>query len=100
MRPVNLPARASALADAPMILRAEDEVIALAEDSVVYIDRGDAHQVVPGDIYTIYRLNRRGLPPVVLGELAVLAVYPRSSVGRILRSRYTVYVGDRLERKQ
>jgi hypothetical protein len=36
---------------------------------------------------------------VVLGELAVLAVHERSSVARILRSRHTIYVGDRLERK-
>jgi hypothetical protein len=100
MRPVNLPAPAASLVEAPIILRAEDQVIAVAEDSVVYIDRGESDDVVPGDIFTIYRMNRTGLPPVVLGELAVLSVHPSSSVARILRSRYTVYVGDRLERKQ
>lgn len=99
-RPVNLPPPAGALERAPVILRGEDQVIALAEDSLVYIDRGVRDDVVPGDLYTIYRMNRRGLPPVVLGELAVLAVHERSSVARILRSRHTVYVGDRLELKR
>lgn len=100
LRPVNLPAPAAALERAPVILRAEDQVIALAEDSLVYIDRGERDDVVPGDFYTIYRLNRPGLPPVVLGELAVLAVHERSSVARILRSRQTIYIGDRLAPKR
>ena len=100
MRPVNLPPPAAALERAPVILRAEDEVIAMAEDSLVYIDRGERDDVVPGDVFTIYRMNRPGLPPVVLGELAVLAVHERSSVARILRSRHTVYVGDRLQPKR
>lgn len=99
LRPVNLPPTAAALAAAPVILRGEDQVIALAEDSLAYVDLGVADDVVPGDIFTIYRLNRAGLPPVILGELAVLAVHERSSVARILRSRHTIYVGDRLERK-
>ena len=55
--------------------------------------------VTPGDIYTIYRMNRPGLPPVVLGELAVLSVHSRSSVAKILRSRYTIFVGDRIDPK-
>jgi len=99
MRPVNLPPPAEALERAPTILRAEDDVVSLAEDTIVYIDRGNADDVVPGDVYTIYRMNRDRMPPIVLGELAVLAVHDRSSVARILRSRYTIYVGDRLERK-
>ena len=99
MRPVNLPPPAAALERAPTILRSEDEVVSLAEDSIVYIDQGEADDVVPGDFYTIYRMNRDGLPPIVLGELAVLAVHGRSSVARILSSRYTIYVGDRLEPK-
>ena len=99
MRPVNMPSPAEALANAPVILRAEDNVVTLGEDNLVYIDRGEDSKVVPGDIYTIYRLHRTDLPPVVLGELAVVAVHRRSSVARITSSRYTIYVGDRLELK-
>jgi hypothetical protein len=80
-------------------MRAEDNLLTLGEDSLVYIDRGEDDDVVPGDVFTIYRMNRPGLPPVVLGELAVLAVHRESSVARILTSRYTVRLGDRLELK-
>jgi hypothetical protein len=99
MRPVNLPPPADELVDAPVILRADRNLVTLGEDHLVFIDRGEDADVVPGDIYTIYRLNRDGLPPVILGELAVLSVHAHSAVARILRSRHTVYVGDRLELK-
>jgi hypothetical protein len=99
MKPVNLPPAPEELIDAPVILAGDDGVITLAEDTVVYIDRGEDGDLVPGDVYTIYRLHRGELPPVLLGELAVLSVHPRSAVGRIIRSRHTIYPGDRLELK-
>jgi LysM domain-containing protein len=100
MRPINYPADAEDLAGAPTILMSRDTVVSLGEDHVVFIDRGADNDVTPGDIYTIYRMNRPGLPPVVLGELAVLSVHPRSSVARIIKSRYEVLAGDRLDPKE
>jgi hypothetical protein len=99
MRPVNYPTTAAKLAGAPTIVLSKDDIVSLGEDSIVWIDRGANADVTPGDIYTIYRLNRPGLPPVVLGELAVLSVHSKSSVAKILRSRFSIYVGDRLEAK-
>lgn len=99
MRPVNFPSPEEKLEGAPVILFSEDDIISLGEDHVVYIDRGAEQEVTPGDIYTIYRRNRPGLPPIVLGELAVLSVQRRSAVAKIIESRYPVYVGDRLELK-
>lgn len=99
MRPTNLPSPAESLAGAPVILAAHDDLVALGEDHVVYIDAGEEQEVTPGDIYTIYRLHRQGLPPVIVGELAVLSVHPRSSVAKIIASRHTIYAGDRLELK-
>jgi hypothetical protein len=55
--------------------------------------------VTPGDIYTIYRLHPKGVPPIVLGELAVLSVHPHSAVAKIIASRHTIYRGDLLELK-
>ena len=98
-RPVNDPAEASTLADAPVIVLAEDQVISLGQDHVVYIDRGSDNDVVPGDTFTIYRMNREGFPPVPLGELAVLSVKRQSALARILETRSPVFLGDRLERK-
>jgi hypothetical protein len=99
MRPVNYPTSADKLAGAPVIVLSKDDIVSLGEDSVVWFDRGAGADVTPGDIYTIYRLNRSGLPPVVLGELAVLSVHSKSSVGKIVRSRFTIHVGDRLDPK-
>lgn len=98
-RPLNFPSPAEELAGAPVVLLAHDSIVSLGEDHVVHIDRGFEDDVTPGDVYTIYRFNKPGLPPIVLGELAVLSVHPRASVAKILSSRHTIYVGDHLELK-
>ncbi len=64
-----------------------------------HIDLGDMEDMAPGDIFTIYRRGRRGFPPTVMGELAVLTVFEKAALARILRSRYTVFVGDPLSLK-
>ena len=99
LRPANVPVAQSELAEEAVILRGKDSLTALAADHVVFISLGADQGVAPGDVYTVYRRNQRGLPPVVLGELAVLSVHPRSAVARILESRYTIYSGDYLEPK-
>lgn len=99
VRPVNDPAPAEALEGAPVILGSPLFNVTLGQDHVVFIDRGEDDDVLPGDIFTIYRTNRDTRPPVVLGELAVLSVQRHSALARILESRYPIYVGDRLERK-
>lgn len=98
--PINLPASAEELAEAPVVLHAHGDVVSMGQDNLVYIDRGLEDDVLPGDIFTVYRLHRRqGLPPVVLGELAVLSSHEETSVARILKSRYTIFLGDRLALK-
>jgi hypothetical protein len=99
LRPANAPVAASELEDDAVILHGKEGRISLGADHVVYIDRGADQGLAPGDVFTVYRSNRNGLPPVVLGELAVLSVHDRSSVARIIESRYTIFVGDRLEPK-
>jgi hypothetical protein len=72
----------------------------MGQGNLAYIDRGAADDVVPGDVFTIYRSNSPGLPPVVLGEIAILSVEDRTALGRIVESRYVVYIGDRLDLKR
>jgi len=99
MRPVNFPTAAEKLENAPAIVYARDDVLALGADHIVHVDLGE-QDVTPGDMYTIYRQNSRpGLPPVVLGELAVLSVHRHFSVAKILESRYPIHLGDRLDPK-
>jgi hypothetical protein len=98
-RSINDPPAEEALAQAPAIIYAKDRVISLGEDHVVFIDRGSEQNVTPGDVFTVYRLNRPDLPAVPVGELAVLSVRAKTSVARILQSRLPIYIGDRLERR-
>ena len=98
MRPINFPTAEEKLQAAPVVLFAKDDVISLGQDHVVYIDRG-ADQVTPGDVFTIYRLNRAGSPPMPIGELAVLSVHKTSAVAKIIAARYPIYLGDRLDPK-
>ena len=98
MRPVNFPAAAEKLQGAPSIVYAKDDILALGADHVVHIDIGE-QDATPGDMYTIYRENRPGMPPIVLGELAVLSVHKHFSVARIIESRYPIHLGDRLDPK-
>jgi len=97
MRPANMPVAASKLDAAPVILHAKDDLFSLGEDHVVFVNVGA--NAAPGDVYTIYRVPRPGLPPLVLGELAVLSVHPHAALARIIESRYAIYIGDRLDPK-
>ncbi len=99
IRPVNFPVAEEALDGAPMIVIAWDKLLTLGAGYLVFIDHGDMEDMAPGDIFTIYRRGRRGFPPTVLGELAVLSVFEEAALARILRSRYTVFVGDALSLK-
>jgi len=96
LRPVNFPAAVEELDAGPTIIASRDRLVALGTGHLIFIDHGMAQDVAPGDIYTIYRRAREGFPPIVLGELGVLSVYENSSLARILRTRYTVFVGDAL----
>ncbi len=98
MRPINLPATPDHLKDAPCIIYSYN-IISLGQDHVAFIDRGSDQNVTPGDVYTLYRMSDAGMPPLVLGEVAVLSVQKRTSLVRILQSLFPVYVGDRLDPK-
>ncbi|MEM9290263.1 MAG: LysM peptidoglycan-binding domain-containing protein [Acidobacteriota bacterium] len=99
-RPLNLPENPDVVAEGGTIILADDEVVSIGQNHIVHIDLGDEDEIIPGDLFTIYRENRRGLPPVVLGELAVLTVVgPSNAVARVLESRYPIYIGDRLTLK-
>lgn len=97
-RPFNDPTTAD-LSAAPAIVLADSTLFTLGQDHVVFIDRGESDDVYPGDMFTIYRASNAGMPPVAVGELAVLSVRPRSAIAKILESRYPVHLGDRLERR-
>ncbi|MEZ5331030.1 MAG: LysM peptidoglycan-binding domain-containing protein [Thermoanaerobaculia bacterium] len=99
MRGINDPEPWEELQNGPSIVLASDEIVTLGQNHIVYIDAGSRNSVEPGDMFTVYRRSATGLPPMVVGEVAVLAVHESSSVARILESRYSIYVGDKLSPK-
>ncbi len=99
IRPVNFPVAEADLEGAPTIVFAWDQLLTLGAGYLVFIDQGNQEDMAPGDIFTIYRPGRRGFPPTLLGELAVLSVFDQTALARILRSRYTIFVGDALSLK-
>ncbi|MDX1382006.1 MAG: LysM peptidoglycan-binding domain-containing protein [Thermoanaerobaculia bacterium] len=95
MRPPTHPAGRDELGDAATILLAKDGLVTMAQDHVVFIDQGESHDLVPGDVMTVYRVpGREDRPAVVLGEIAILSVRENTSVAKIIRSRHQMYVGD------
>lgn len=94
MRPINFPADNDQLDDAPVIIASVDNVVSLGQGYLVFVDKGEDQDVLPGDVFTIYRKGRRGYPPILVGEIGILSVRDNTSLGRILRSRQTVFVGD------
>ena len=99
MRPVNVPESAAEIEAGGAIVHIDFNFQSFAQGNVVFIDRGAAHDVTPGDIYTIYRMNTPGLPAVVMGELAVLSVHESTSVAKVLATRYELRIGDRITLK-
>ena len=96
MRPINFPADNDQLVDAPSIIASVDNIISIADGYLVYVDKGEDQDVLPGDIFTLYRKGRRGYPPIIVGEVGILSVKANSSLARVLRSRQIIYVGDTL----
>ena len=96
---INDPVSHDALNDAAAIVYSGENLFSLGAGHMVYIDRGTADDLAPGDLFTIYRQPQPGLPPLVVGELAVLSVGESASLARIIESRHIIHVGDRLDPK-
>lgn len=96
---LNDPVTEESLIDSPMIVLADAGILSLGQGHVVYIDRGAEHDVSPGDLFTIYRPTPSEIPPLMIGELAVLSVGETTSLAKILDSRQVVHVGDRLSQR-
>jgi LysM domain-containing protein len=94
MRPPTDAAGRDAFTDAATIVFAKDGLVTLGQDHVLFLDHGEDHDLFPGDVLTVYRVPASDLPPIVLGEIAILSVRPHSSLAKVVTSRYPIYVGD------
>lgn len=94
MRPVNAPPSEDELDNSPTIIKSFDGVLSVAQGYLVFIDQGENQDVLPGDVFTIYRRGRQGFPPILIGELGILSVTGDTALANILESRFTIFPGD------
>lgn len=82
------------------IIYAKDDWPDFGMDHMVMIDLGEADQVSPGTILTIFRDNPvEGAPRLLLGEMAVMVTGQHWASARIFRSTDFIHTGDRVEVK-
>lgn len=82
------------------IVNAKDYYYALGEGAVVEVNLGRDDLVQPGDFLTVYRENpEAGNPRLLLGEIGILTAEAHSATAKIVKMRYSMLVGDRVELK-
>jgi hypothetical protein len=70
----------------------------LGEGILVEVNLGRDDAVQPGDFLTVWRPSlHNGQPNQVLGEIGILTTEGHTATGRIVASRYSMRVGDRVE---
>lgn len=82
------------------IIYAKEEAETFGVDHVVLIDLGEADQVVPGTILTVFVDNPvAGLARRAIGELGVLTAGDHWASAKVIRSKEAMRVGNRVEIK-
>jgi hypothetical protein len=82
------------------VIYTRDDINSFGQDHMVMIDLGDADQVSPGSVCTLFRENPiAGAPRILLGEIAILTSGEHWATGKIVRSTAPMHVGDRVEVK-
>ncbi len=77
-----------------------DRATPIAQESIVYLDRGELDGLTPGDFLTVFRKHvGSGVVRTLLGEVAVLTTRDRTSVGKVVAMRDVMGVGDEVELK-
>jgi chemotaxis protein MotB len=74
-------------------LQADKTMTLLAQGDVVYVDRGSADGLKPGDLMDLYR-RTTGLPPRKIGYVKVLATEEHTASVKVMRSNTRVLQGD------
>lgn len=82
------------------ITYAKEEAETFGVDHMVLVDLGEADQVTPGTILTVFIDNPApGLPRRAIGELGVLTAGDHWSTAKVIRSKEAMQVGNRVEVK-
>lgn len=75
-------------------LQADKTVTLVAQSDIVYLDRGRADGLKPGDLMDVYRRSA-GLPSRTIGQLKVLATEDRTATAKVTKANTRIMKGDR-----
>lgn len=75
-------------------LQADKTVTLVAQSDIVYLDRGRADGLKPGDLMEVYRRSA-GLPSRTIGQLKVLATEDRTATAKVTKANTRIMKGDR-----
>jgi hypothetical protein len=83
------------------ILEVTDKRSINAQMDFVYLDKGNADGVEPGDRFIVYTETKKGsLPTKVIGEVQVFLVKEKSSTAVVRKSTDPLARGDAMEYKK
>ncbi len=80
------------------IVASKSDADALGQGDIVYVDVGQAEQIVPGDEFAIYKQSglRTSLAEINRGELVVVRTTAKSAAALVIRSDLTLREGERI----
>lgn len=80
------------------IVASKSDANSLGQGDIVYVDVGQAEQIVPGDEFAIYKQSgrRTSLAEINRGELVVVRTTAKSAVALVTRSDLTLREGERI----
>lgn len=80
------------------IVEVRDFATPITEQTVVFIDMGEAQGLGPGDFLTVYRTRASGIR-TILGEISVLTTRSRTATAIVTMMHDNMAVGDSIELK-
>jgi hypothetical protein len=80
------------------IVASKSDADSLGQGDIVYVDVGQAEEIVPGDEFAIYKQSgrRTSLPEIKRGELVVVRTTAKSAAALVTRSDLMLQEGERI----
>jgi hypothetical protein len=78
------------------VVMTRDNIAAVGEGYIAFVDLGSAQDVKPGDVMSVFR-HVDELPRRMLGQAVVVETREGSSMVKITKSLREIYIGDKVE---
>jgi hypothetical protein len=88
------------------VIASKQAKLELVEGDIVYIDKGEEHQIRPGYLFNVFRrggkvdnpdaFGKAKLPDEPFARLVVISTQQKTATAVIVHSRFSVHVGDEI----